>query len=152
MTKSLAHLKPSAPFKSLYQYNNIAYNTVSSLPELLLGQKFDEFIKNIILGPLGMNHSFYDIELARATQDLSSAFARKISIGRSGLQDVEVAREDIKAGRRLSNEGRGIEQALGWPVQFWQGGAGAGGIVTCSKDLVSHQALITEQKPIQHVD
>lgn len=138
MTKSLAHLKPSAPFKSLYQYNNIAYNTVSSLPELLIGQKFDEFIQNIILGPLGMNHSFYDIKLARATQELSSAFARKISIGQSGLQDVEVAWGDIKAGRRLSNEGRGSEQALGWPIQFWQGGAGAGGIITCSKDLVSH--------------
>lgn len=45
------------------------------------------------------------------------------------------AKRTIKHARgKLSEEGRGMEHSLGWPVQQL---AGPGGVITCAKDLVS---------------
>jgi CubicO group peptidase (beta-lactamase class C family) len=135
VVKSLAYLKPSGPFKSCYQYTNLTYAAASLLPKQVLGQHLEEFVKKNIWDPLGMTQSCYDIELARLTGNLSSGFARKLSVGQSGVHDVERCKEDIKHARgKLSEEGRGMEHSLGWPVQQL---AGPGGVITCAKDLVS---------------
>jgi CubicO group peptidase (beta-lactamase class C family) len=135
VVKSLAYLKPSAPFRSCYQYTNLTYVAASLLPKQVLGQHLDGFVKGNLWDPLGMTQSHYNIEVARSTGNLSSGFARKLSVGQSGVHDVERCKEDIKHARgKLSEEGRGMEHSLGWPVQQL---AGPGGVITCAKDLVS---------------
>jgi CubicO group peptidase (beta-lactamase class C family) len=138
MIDSLGHLKPSAPMKTLWQYNNITYAAASHLPKHLLGQDFDDFVKDKIWKPLGMDNTFYDIEAARATGHLVSGFARRITSDRTGIEDADVCRQDIEMrGGKLSDEGRGIEQEIGWFQEHWQGTAGAVGVISCARDMVS---------------
>jgi CubicO group peptidase (beta-lactamase class C family) len=138
MIDSFAHLRPSARVKTRWQYNNIAYSTASHLPEQLFGEAFNDFVRDNIWEPLGMTRSYYDIQSARSTSRLASGFGRRLSVGRSGVQDVWACLRDVRERRGvLSDECRGKEQALGWYSQQWRGIAGAGGVITCSKDMVS---------------
>ena len=133
---SLRHLKPSTRFKAHWQYNNIPYLLASQLPEQLHGELFHSFVQDHIWNPLGMHHTYYDHVLANRTGDLSSGFARRLPHGYSGFLDIEACRDDIKRSTRLSAKCRGQELDLGWFQTDWRSFAGAGGIITCSRDLV----------------
>ena len=138
MIKLFANLRASAPVKTRWQYNNIAYSAASYLPEQLFGENFEDFVRDNIWRPLGMTDSFYDIQAARATNRLASGFARRLSPGVSKVRDIRACLTDVQEHHGvLSDRCRGKEQALGWYARYWRGNAGAGGVITCSKDLVS---------------
>jgi CubicO group peptidase (beta-lactamase class C family) len=53
--EELRYLKPTQPFRSLWQYNNLMYETVGMLCAKIAGVKnWDEFIQTRILDPLGL--------------------------------------------------------------------------------------------------
>jgi CubicO group peptidase (beta-lactamase class C family) len=138
MIESFAYLRPSARVKTRWQYNNIAYSTASHLPEQLFGGTFVDFVRDNVWEPLGMTRSYYDIQSARSTSRLANGFGRRLSVGRSGVQDVRACLRDVRERHGvLSDECRGKEQVLGWYTRQWRGIAGAGGVITCSKDMVS---------------
>jgi CubicO group peptidase (beta-lactamase class C family) len=135
---SVKYLKPSAAFKSHWQYNNIAFTIASHVPyQLLDGISFDAFVQEEIWNPLGMKHTFYDIELARTTNHMLSGVGRSLPSDRAGFRDVDACWKDIKRDGRLSTQCRGDAQDLGWFQKDWTGVAGAGGVITCSKDMAS---------------
>lgn len=139
----LAHLRPSAPFKTRWQYNNIAYSSAAQVPRQLFDESFEDFVAENIWNPLGMTRSHYDVSIAKATNHLASGFGRRVAPGRMAkLQDVEACEGDVqKRGGRLSDECRGEQQDLGWSIKHWRGIAGAGGVITCAKDMVSENEL-----------
>ena len=137
---SLAHLKPSAPYRTRWQYNNVAYMSASYIPWQLFGERFEDFVVDNIWTPLGMTRSYYDLPMARATNQLVSGFGRHVLPGRSRVQDVEACWRDLGEHHgRLSDECRGDEQDLGWYAMHWQGIVGAGGVISCAKDMVSRE-------------
>ncbi|KNZ77126.1 hypothetical protein J132_06634 [Termitomyces sp. J132] len=66
MISQLRYLRPSAPFRSTFQYNNMMYETISHLPKRLLNVSFECFVNQHIFKPLGMNASTYSVEEAEA--------------------------------------------------------------------------------------
>ncbi|RZK46170.1 MAG: class A beta-lactamase-related serine hydrolase, partial [Hymenobacter sp.] len=51
---NLRYLKPVAPFRSRYAYDNILYLVASELVARVSGQSWDDFIERRILAPLQM--------------------------------------------------------------------------------------------------
>ncbi|KAF7373511.1 Beta-lactamase domain-containing protein [Mycena sanguinolenta] len=77
--KRMKYLKPSAEFRSKFQYNNLMYTTLSYLPTALLPSKptFAQYVHDNILEPLGMNSTTYSFQVANATNRLADGFGRE---------------------------------------------------------------------------
>jgi CubicO group peptidase (beta-lactamase class C family) len=54
-------MKPAAPLRSKFIYNNMMYEAVGHIIELLSGKRWDEFVRDEILIPLGMTHTAFTI-------------------------------------------------------------------------------------------
>jgi CubicO group peptidase (beta-lactamase class C family) len=60
----LRYIKPATSFRSAYAYDNILYMVAGQLIEEVSGQTWEQFVKQHIYQPLGMNHSTVsDLEL-----------------------------------------------------------------------------------------
>ena len=57
MIRRIRHLKPSESFRSTYQYQNLMYLVAGELIPAITGVSWDDFIRERILKPLGMNRS-----------------------------------------------------------------------------------------------
>jgi CubicO group peptidase (beta-lactamase class C family) len=54
-------MKPVAPFRSKLIYNNMMYEAVGHIIELLSGKPWDAFIRDEILAPLGMSQTTFTV-------------------------------------------------------------------------------------------
>ncbi|KAJ7270753.1 beta-lactamase/transpeptidase-like protein [Mycena haematopus] len=77
--KRMKYLKPSAEFRSKFQYNNLMYVVLSYLPTVLLPSKpsFAQYVHDNIFEPLGMNSTTYSFQVANATSRLADGFGRE---------------------------------------------------------------------------
>ncbi|KAG5649688.1 hypothetical protein H0H81_002495 [Sphagnurus paluster] len=66
MIANLRHLRPSASFRSTFQYNNMMFETLSHLPMRLLNVSFEDYVAQHIFHPAGMNASTYSVAEAEA--------------------------------------------------------------------------------------
>lgn len=55
--ESLRYLKPTQPFRYVFQYQNLMYMTAGCLIEAITGQTWEVFTQQRIFDPLGMSHS-----------------------------------------------------------------------------------------------
>ncbi len=53
----LRFMKPKSSFRSHYAYDNLLYMTAGQIIPAVTGVSWDEYIRQHIFGPLGMNHS-----------------------------------------------------------------------------------------------
>jgi CubicO group peptidase (beta-lactamase class C family) len=58
--KRLPRLKPSKPFRYLWQYQNLIYASVGLLVEKLSGKVWEEFVAERIFKPLGMDSAIFN--------------------------------------------------------------------------------------------
>ena len=62
--RRLRYIKPATSFRSAYAYDNVLYMVAGQLIEEVSGQTWEQFVKQHVYRPLGMNHSTVsDIEL-----------------------------------------------------------------------------------------
>lgn len=62
MLAALRHLEPSKPFRSAYQYQNLMYLVAGTVLERISGQRWEDFIRDRILLPLGMEQATTSLE------------------------------------------------------------------------------------------
>ncbi|KAJ7607677.1 beta-lactamase/transpeptidase-like protein [Roridomyces roridus] len=121
--RRLRHLKPSASFRSLHQYNNHMYTLLSSFPSLLTGIPFETYADQFIFKPLGMDSTTHFSGQAEKSGNLADGFARE-GVNRT---------EDLF--------GRGRVRAM----PFWapndgapgHGLSGPGGVISNAKDMAT---------------
>jgi CubicO group peptidase (beta-lactamase class C family) len=58
--RRIRYIKPATSFRSGYAYDNILYMVAGQLIEEVTGQSWEQFVKERILRPLGMNNSTVD--------------------------------------------------------------------------------------------
>ena len=68
----MRYLEPSYPFRGGYTYQNIMYLAAGKLLEKVSGVSWDQFIKENIFQPLGMNRSFPYLRIAKKQENRSS--------------------------------------------------------------------------------
>ena len=70
----LRYLRPSADFRETFQYNNLMYETLSYLPQVLLNQTYESYIAEHIFKPLNMTSSTFSVVEAEARGTLAHGF------------------------------------------------------------------------------
>lgn len=67
--RRLKYLKPNAPFRYKMQYQNHMYALAGYLIERVTGQKWDEFVRERILEPLGMVNTNFSVEDSKKVEN-----------------------------------------------------------------------------------
>jgi CubicO group peptidase (beta-lactamase class C family) len=58
----LKYLEPSQPMRQTFLYNNMMYAAAGYIVELLSGKTWEDFLRDRILGPLGMTSTVFSID------------------------------------------------------------------------------------------
>jgi CubicO group peptidase (beta-lactamase class C family) len=62
--EGLQYLKPSYPFRMMYQYQNLMYMAAGCLIETISGQTWEQFTQERIFNVFGMNNSLFSVTTA----------------------------------------------------------------------------------------
>ncbi|KAJ7021657.1 beta-lactamase/transpeptidase-like protein [Mycena alexandri] len=77
MIPRLQHVRPSTGFREQTQYNNHMYTVLSYLPTVLLNTSYEQYVRDNILTPLGMEATTYFYADAVKTGKLADGFLRE---------------------------------------------------------------------------
>lgn len=77
LVNRIQYLEPNKDFRTVWQYNNPMYVAVGYLIEVISGMKWEEFVKQRILEPLGMKNSNFSIEESKKQDDYSLPYSVK---------------------------------------------------------------------------
>lgn len=86
LLKRLPHLEMNKDIRTTWQYNNLLYGVAGYLIECISGQKWDAFIRQHILDPLGMKSTSFTIADVQRTPDYAMPYH---------LVDDEIQRTDF---------------------------------------------------------
>ena len=116
----MRYLRPSATFRDTFQYNNLMYETLSYLPTALLNQSYESYVAQHLFEPLNMSSTTFSI--AEAVKSGNFAIGHLAS--------------DRDVTRGLNGTIKAIIPTWFRPGEerVW---AGAGGVISSARDLVS---------------
>ncbi|CAA7271158.1 unnamed protein product [Cyclocybe aegerita] len=118
MISTLQYLQPSAEFRETFQYNNLMYETLSYLPEVLLNQTYESYIEQHLFRPLNMSASTYSVAEAERRGTLADGFQYDLGDITQGKNGTLIP--TVPYFQRPGEE------------RTW---AGAGGVLTSARDL-----------------
>lgn len=75
--KRLQYLRPAAPLRQMFLYNNLLYAAVGYIIELLSGKTWEEFVQKRIFEPLVMRNTVYTITDMLKESDYGVPFTEK---------------------------------------------------------------------------
>ncbi|KZT55793.1 beta-lactamase/transpeptidase-like protein [Calocera cornea HHB12733] len=117
LVHSLRYLRPTFELREQWQYNNMMYATASYLVSLLSTLPYPTFVAERIFAPLRMSSSTYSPQAA--------------------FDSGKLAENWVYAAGPGQNETRRVPYFLGdWSARAVEVNAGAGGVITCTRDLV----------------
>ncbi|KAJ3859249.1 beta-lactamase/transpeptidase-like protein [Lentinula novae-zelandiae] len=123
---NLRYLRPSAEARETWQYNNLMYETLSYLPELLLDQPFESYVADHLFNPLNMSASTYSVAIAeKSSEHMAHGYMRSMRDEITGVSGILTP--VVPYFSRPGNE------------KIW---AGAGGVITSARDLSVWVAML----------
>ncbi|KAJ3713629.1 beta-lactamase/transpeptidase-like protein [Lentinula raphanica] len=125
MISKLRYLRPSAEVRETWQYNNLMYETLSYLPELLVGQAYESYIDEHIFKSLDMSASTYSVAAAEDSGNMAHGYVRSMRDEITGVNGTLIP--TVPYFSRPGNE------------KIW---AGAGGVITSARDLSMWMAML----------
>ncbi|GAV99348.1 beta-lactamase transpeptidase-like protein [Lentinula edodes] len=126
MISNLRYLRPSAEARETWQYNNLMYETLSYLPELLLDQPFESYVADHLFNPLNMSASTYSVAIAEeSSEHMAHGYMRSMRDEITGVSGILTP--VVPYFSRPGNE------------KIW---AGAGGVITSARDLSVWVAML----------
>ncbi|KAJ4465720.1 beta-lactamase/transpeptidase-like protein [Lentinula lateritia] len=126
MISNLRYLRPSAEARETWQYNNLMYETLSYLPELLLDQPFESYVADHLFNPLNMSASTYSVAIAeKSSEHMAHGYMRSMRDEITGVSGILTP--VVPYFSRPGNE------------KIW---AGAGGVITSARDLSVWVAML----------
>jgi CubicO group peptidase (beta-lactamase class C family) len=75
--QKLQYMEPKEPMRQLFLYNNMMYAAVGQIIELKSGKTWEDFVRQRIFAPLGMNQSLYTIGDMLKEPDFGVGFTEK---------------------------------------------------------------------------
>lgn len=75
--KRLQYLEPSKDFRTNYQYQNLMFMTAGYLVGQIAGTTWEEFVKERIFEPLGMEESNFSVEDSKKAEDFALPYMKK---------------------------------------------------------------------------
>jgi len=117
--KRLRYIKPATSFRSGYAYDNVLYMVTGQVIEQVSGQTWEEYVREHVLLPAGMNNSTSDNDRRFATANRAYPHARPSSTVR----------------------GTGPQQMLNERDELGRAAAPAGGLAISANDMAKWLAL-----------
>jgi len=74
--RRLRFIKPATSFRSTYAYDNLLYLVAGQIIPAVTGKSWDDFIRDRIFAPLGMNNSFTNMEGWKSAKDVATPHNR----------------------------------------------------------------------------
>jgi CubicO group peptidase (beta-lactamase class C family) len=62
---AICSARPTAPVGTTFQYCNPNFATLGAVIQAVTGQPYESYVRDHIFAPLGMTHSYTDVEEAR---------------------------------------------------------------------------------------
>jgi CubicO group peptidase (beta-lactamase class C family) len=78
LLERLPGISPAAPYGTEFHYNNLLYIVAAEVIEAVSGLTWEEFVRQRIFTPLGMNESTTSVRAVRARANVASPHARRI--------------------------------------------------------------------------
>ncbi|HET9235088.1 MAG TPA: serine hydrolase [Candidatus Eisenbacteria bacterium] len=75
--EKIKYLEPKEPLRTLFLYNNMMYCATGYMIELVSGQPWEAFVRNRILKPLEMTHTYYTINEMTKQPDFGVGYTEK---------------------------------------------------------------------------
>ena len=72
----IKHLKPSAPFRTKFQYQNLMFMTAGVLTERLSEKTWESYIGNNVFRPLGMDDSNFSVDRMQEAADFAFPYRK----------------------------------------------------------------------------
>jgi len=73
----LQYLEPSKDFRTTYQYQNLMFMTAGYMVEKIAGTPWEEFVRNRLFIPLGMNDSNFSVNASQKAPDFAFPYMEK---------------------------------------------------------------------------
>ena len=102
--KRLRYIKPATSFRSGYAYDNILYMVAGQLVEEVSGKRWEDYVRDRVFRPLGMNRSTADNDARFQTPNRAFPHAR-LNGGLRGLGDQILLDERDELGRNAAPAG-----------------------------------------------
>ena len=143
----LRYIKPATSFRSRYAYDNILYGVAGQLIEEVSGQRWEDYVREHVFAPAGMEHSTSDNDRRFAIENRAYPHGRTGGIVR-GLGEQRVLDERDELGRALAPAGLIASSAtdLGRWLQIQ---LAHGAVPGSDKRLFSEAASAEMWKPVQ---
>lgn len=77
VVERVQHVEPSKGFRTTFQYQNMMYMTAGEVVEAVTGEKWEDFVKEKVLKPLGMSESNFSVEKLQKAADFSYPYKEK---------------------------------------------------------------------------
>jgi CubicO group peptidase (beta-lactamase class C family) len=77
LVRRLRYLPPSRDLREVFQYCNLGYLVAGYVVEALSGTRWEDYLRDRLLTPLGMNRSNLSVHDMRADQDHAAAYERR---------------------------------------------------------------------------
>jgi len=77
LVRRLAHLPPTADLRERWQYNNLMFLTAGYLVETTTGRSWEESVRSLVFGPLGMARSNFSVLESQKDKDFALPYAER---------------------------------------------------------------------------
>jgi CubicO group peptidase (beta-lactamase class C family) len=133
----LPFLKLSKDLRTTFQYNNLMYLAASVIIEEISGVKYNQFIADRILKPLGMSHANFSLTDMQKAPDFAKPYRER----NNELEELEFINNDVASGAGCINAS--IEDMGKW-LQFHlnKGKVGDNQIVSSDNLKKTHDPVI----------
>ncbi|HEY3598112.1 MAG TPA: serine hydrolase [Paraburkholderia sp.] len=111
-------MKPVAPFRSRLIYNNMMYDAVGHVIELLSGKPWDQFIRDEILKPLGMTHTAFTIADMLEQPEFSVPFSER----RDGKELRRLPYHDVHESAPAGSMASNLDDMARWLIALMNNG------------------------------
>lgn len=102
--RRLRYIRPATSFRSGYAYDNLLYIVAGQLIEEVTGETWEAYVRDVVLGPAGMENSTTDDAARFRTEDRAHPHAR-IDGRLRGLGEIEPLDERAVLGRNAAPAG-----------------------------------------------
>ena len=84
--KLLRYMEPSKPFRTTWQYNNFMFMTAGYIVEKMSGKKWEDYVKDNILFPLGMNDTYFYYNDFRSNPETAVPYGEEVVDKKANLK------------------------------------------------------------------
>lgn len=101
MVRNLRNMQPCWSFRSQWCYQNTCYVAAGMLIETVSGMSWEEFVKENIFLPLGMNRSTFYVDVIEGDANRAAPYARCLPTDMNGYEQVpflKSVQEDMAKG------------------------------------------------------